>query len=109
MSDPIVVAIIGAAQALLIVLISRLSHRVTQVKRDAAVTRENVANDHPTNLREENDERHAETRGWFKRLERSIGGLHDDNRLLREDHSALAERVHDLEHLEITQPRRKKT
>lgn len=108
MSEPIVVAIIGALQAVLIVLLSRLSHRVTQVKRDAAVTRENVANDHTTNLREESDERHLETRRWFTRLERSIGGIRDDNRIVRTDLSALSTRVHELEQLEITQPRVRK-
>ena len=107
MSEPVVVAIIGALQAVLIVLISRLSHRVTQVKRDAAVTRENVVNDHTTNLRDENDTRHADVRRWFTKLERSIGGIRDDHRITRRDLAAISERLHDLEQLEITQPRRK--
>lgn len=60
-----------------------------------------VENDHETNMRVENDERHHELKSWLRRLDRSVGGVRDDYRLL-------AERVHTLEELEMTQPRSRK-
>lgn len=89
------VAIISAAAAV------RANRKLDGVKRDAAATLEQVANDHPTNMREENDSRHAETKQWFGELRRDLGGIRGDLRLI-------AERVQVLEELEITSPRPRK-
>lgn len=59
----IIIAVIGAVQAVTIALIAR------QGKNTKAV-RDQIVNHHPTqpNFREENDSRHAETRSWFRAL-----------------------------------------
>lgn len=63
MTEPVVVGLISAAALVLVAiigLVGRVSFQVTRVRRDTAVTREQVANDHSTNLREEQDSRHTE-------------------------------------------------
>lgn len=47
----------------------------TRTRHDARAAREQVQNGHSTNLREELDDRHEETRGWFRGLARVVGGL----------------------------------
>lgn len=66
MSEDILVALITtcgvvatATSTVIAVMIGRTSTRVKSIERDAAQTREHVANSHTTNLREESDERHA--------------------------------------------------
>lgn len=110
MSEPVIVALVSAAALVLVAtigLIARVNVQVTRVRRDAAEAKDQVTNDHSKNLRHELDDRHAETRGWFRRLERSIGGIRDDHRLTRIELHDLSERVSSLEHLEITKPRPK--
>lgn len=75
MSDVIVVAVLGAMQAITLTLINRNSKRskrteeaVTEVGKDAKAAKEQVVNNHDTNLREENDKRHSETLRWFSAL-----------------------------------------
>lgn len=66
MSDSVATALISALAAVLVALLSVQNVRLGRIRRDAAETREQVANNHvdehgkPINLREENDERHAE-------------------------------------------------
>lgn len=63
LSEELIAAIIGAAALVLVALIglvARVNVQVGRVRRDTAVTREQVANDHSTNLREEQDSRHEE-------------------------------------------------
>lgn len=111
MSDPVTVAIIGTLGTIIAAFLATQQVKLRRIDRNAREAREQVANDHideagrPINLRVENDERHAETRGWFRRLERSLGGIRDDLRLLRVDHTALAQRVDHLYELETTQPK----
>lgn len=52
--------------------LGRVKTEVGQVKADAAAAREQVENNHDTNLREENDVRHEETRGWIDSVRRLI-------------------------------------
>ncbi len=47
----------------------------TRTRRDARASREQLENNHSSNLREELDERHEETRGWFRGLARVVAGL----------------------------------
>lgn len=108
-SDAVIVASIGALAGIVSAAFAgRANH-------NAKRSREQVENDHSNNFREENDERHAETLEKFKqifdrftRVDRSIGGVRDDIRQQRDDHGDLAERVHDLEKIEMTNPRERK-
>lgn len=93
--DTVVVAAVAAVGSILsTVLAGRANH-------NAKRGRVQVENSHDTNLREENDFRHAETLKRFDRVDSSVGGVRSDVRALRADHSDLAERVHELERLEI--------
>jgi hypothetical protein len=65
-----IVASVVAAVGLVIVAVLG-----SGVRRDARVSREQLENSHSTNLREELDERHEETRGWFRSLARVVAGL----------------------------------
>lgn len=78
MSEPVIIALIGAAGLVLVAIISlvaRISIKVTRVSKDAAETREQVSNNHidddgnPINLREEQDRRHAENKAAIERLD----------------------------------------
>lgn len=69
MTEPVVIALVSAAGLVLVALIGligRVSFQITRVRRDTAITREQVANDHydetgePINLRVEQDDRHTE-------------------------------------------------
>ncbi|ALX67451.1 DUF2746 domain-containing protein [Microbacterium sp. XT11] len=96
MSDAVLVALItGLLGPALVALIT------TGIRRRVKAIQGQVQNDHPTNLREELDDRHDETREWFRELRRDIGGLRQDLRGVRQDHSALAERVHRIEQREV--------
>jgi len=81
----------------------------TRTRHDARRTREQVENDHDTNLRVELDERHKETRGWFSGLARDIGGIREELRGIRSSQQALDRRVQRLEDIEMTDPGRKRT
>lgn len=112
MSEGVVVALIAAGQAVTLGLIGLLSARLGQVKKDAAAARTNsaaarvqVENDHSTNMREENDSRHRETKGWIDELRRAvtgqfatvtrdIGGLREEIRI---DRHTNAQRFNNLE------------
>lgn len=93
MSDPVLIAIVGCIQAVTVAIVGVLAVRIGKVRRDTTATREQVVNHHETNFREENDSRHAETRGWFRDLRRDVGGIREDIRGLRADHRALSRRV----------------
>jgi hypothetical protein len=99
MSDAVIVASIGAfASILSVVLAGRANH-------NAKRSRVQIENDHTDNFREENDRRHKETIGRFGRVDKLLGRVHNSVLQLRSDHSDLAERVHELERIEITNPR----
>lgn len=101
MAPEVLVALITAGQAITLAFIGVLTSRlgkvktaVGEVKADAAAAREQVENNHDTNLREENDSRHAETKGWiddlrsaftgqFATITRDIGGLREEIRIDR--------------------------
>ena len=140
MSESIITTLIGAGQAITLGLLGLLGvwlgkvksnvgavqTDVARVKADAAAARTNsaaarsqVENDHNTNMRVENDSRHAETKGWIDDLRstvtgeirtlrdsvgRDIGGirqeLRDDRRANHDALSALDGRVTTIERKE---------
>lgn len=67
MSEPVLIAIILAMQAILVALIARTDVRLTKIKRATEATKDQIVNHHPEqpNMREENDSRHEETKRWF--------------------------------------------
>lgn len=93
MTDPVLVSLIGFAQAVTVAFVGILAVRLGRVRRDTTATREHVVNDHSTNFRDENDTRHRETLSLFREVRRDIGGLRGDMRGLRDDHRALSTRV----------------
>ncbi|WP_341934711.1 hypothetical protein MRBLWO14_000283 [Microbacterium sp. LWO14-1.2] len=100
MSEAVLIALIGGVQAVTLGVLGILAKRVGSVRRDTsavredtAATREQVVNHHTTNLRVENDSRHAETAGWFREIRRDIGGIREELRGLRTDHRNLSTRV----------------
>lgn len=97
MSESVVIALIGCAQAVTVAIVGVLAVVIGKVRRDTTATREQVVNDHSTNLREENDGRHAETAGWFRELRRDLGGIREEIRGLRRDDRELSRRVTNLE------------
>lgn len=97
MSDPVLISIVGCIQAVTVAIVGVLAVRIGKVRRDTTATREQVVNDHTTNLREENDGRHAETASWFKELRRDLGGIREEIRGLRRDDRALERRVTKIE------------
>lgn len=108
MSEGVLVTIITAGQAIILGLIGLVGIRLGKVKRDVSAARWQVENTHDTNLREENDSRHAETKRWIddltdnftdqiKTLAKDLGGMRAEIRSDRETHRALADRVTHLE------------
>lgn len=100
MSDTVIVALIGLSQAVSLAILGLLAKRVGKVRSDTTATREQVENDHTTNLREENDGRHAETAGWFREIRRDLGGIREEIRGIRSDHRALSGRVDNIQQKE---------
>lgn len=99
MSDPVVVALITSANAIVtLILGAKLSGRVKRVQAQ-------VENDHSTNLREEQDERHAELISNQKHAARDIGGIREEIRGMRKDIRRERERIDDLE--DTLDPRKK--
>lgn len=118
MPPEVLVALIGAGQAITLAFIGVLTSQVGKVKRDAAearsnsaAAREQVENDHRhpdgtvINMREENDSRHAETKEWIDGLRsdfagriatvgQDIGGLREEIRI---DRSANNQRFQTIE------------
>jgi len=88
----VIVALIGALGIVLVALIGVLG---TKINGRLRAVQGQVQNDHPTNLREELDERHAETRQWFwalwRRQDRQDAAIDKLFRLVRDEHDRLDE------------------
>lgn len=67
------VALIAAVAAIVAALVTGFFG--IRTRRDTRATRAQVENDHSTNLRVELDERHEETRSWFRFLARTVAAL----------------------------------
>lgn len=81
MTDTVLTTLITAGQAITLALIGLVGIRLGKVKRDvasskrdAAAARWQVENTHDTNMREENDSRHAETKSWIDALRKHVSG-----------------------------------
>lgn len=105
MSEPVVVALITATSVVLVgvlALVGRVSFQITRVRRDTEVTREQVANDHDTNLRVEQDERHDENAQKLDAILEEVQHLRGSVRKLWERSDRHTDQIHDLE---LTGPR----
>lgn len=87
----IVVATISTAGLIIVALLNlRMSRRVKVIQGQ-------VQNDHQTNLREELDERHTETRSVLGDIRKDIGGLRSEIRAERAERMLLSTKLHNLE------------
>lgn len=68
MSEQITITLILAVQGIIIALIGYAGVRLNKIAKDAKEAKFQVKNAHTTNLREELDTRHDETRKWFSAL-----------------------------------------
>lgn len=87
----IIVATISAAALIVVAVIN------VGLRRRVRAIQGQVQNDHPTNLREELDDRHDETRDWFKDLRRDIGGLREEIRDVRAEQRTQSNRIYTIE------------
>lgn len=110
MSEGVLIALIAAGPGMVTAALGALSLvKVRRIRQDTAATRDQVENNHDTNLREEADERHEENAGLLRQLVttvngvvRDLGGIRAEIRALRDDDADQRERLHDLE---VTQPK----
>lgn len=69
MNDAVLVAVIGALALIIAALIARILPDIRSAKHDAAAAREQVENNHSTNLRVEQDKRHSANTSRLSQLE----------------------------------------
>jgi 5-bromo-4-chloroindolyl phosphate hydrolysis protein len=100
-SDAVLIAIIGAMQALGVAVVYAMQRG--QRKRTEAIRYE-ITNDHEQPLREDMDEKHGAIVRLIQSLSaslrsvvRDVGGIREDIRQLRKDLSHTDERVDELE------------
>ncbi|UCR89238.1 hypothetical protein [Mycetocola spongiae] len=85
-----------------ITLTALVNRRVGRVAKDARSSRAQLENDHQadpsltSNLREDMDEKHAESMGLMKTITKDIGGLRGDIRILHQADQATDERAQTL-------------
>lgn len=94
MTEPVQVALVSfvVGPAILAVMSWMLTRRkIDRIDRNASITRDQVANDHDTNLREEQDSRHQDSTQLLEQIvatqagqSKAIGGIRDTLRLLAE-------------------------
>jgi len=107
-SDAVVVAIITTIGAVLVALLGVQNVRIGRIRKDAAETREQVANNHkdehgnPINLRDEQDERHAEN---AQKLDLIISTQEKHGRAIAKLQASDAEHDDRLDVIENTWPR----
>lgn len=96
------VAVVGAA--VVGIWGKRLDTRIEKFDHVLERVRGQVENSHDTNLRDELDARHKETRRWFDGIRTDVnetrldlGGIRSELRLLRSRDDGLDERVQDVE------------
>ncbi|KZE91172.1 DUF2746 domain-containing protein [Microbacterium sp. TNHR37B] len=102
MSEALLQTIITATATVLVAVVTvqgvRINGRIKRVQHQ-------VENDHSTNLREELDRRHAETRGWFDLINRRL--VAGDERMGRLE-DTLTRHQRELDELEDTVNTRRK-
>ncbi|WP_017793889.1 DUF2746 domain-containing protein [Leucobacter salsicius] len=77
MTEGVWIAIIGAFQAITLLVLQRVVRNTAATKEDTAEVKREVKNDHTTNLREEQDERHDEVMDAMRGMKKDIGRLDD--------------------------------
>lgn len=93
MSDGVWIALLGllgvVATTVGSVMVARINTQLKRIGADAAEARHQTKNSHDENLRDALDRQHDETRKAIdavaadvRRLDTSVGGLHEDVRLL---------------------------
>lgn len=120
----IAVALIAAIGGVAIAVLNRARQHAKVAAENSTVVKNEVKNDHTTNLRDESDERHAEilrelgrvieiqkTHGrQIEGLNTSVGGIRDELRGMREDDRQQREELDEergrIRALEDTQPHR---
>lgn len=75
MSDAVLAAIIGVVGGLLTTYLGIVAKRLGAVTRDVAAVKHEVKNDHSTNLREEQDQRHGENTAKLDQILDVVGWL----------------------------------
>lgn len=103
MEPEVMVALIASAPGILSVVVS------ARANHNAKRARTQVENNHHTNFREENDERHDEVVKSFNSLDSVLSRIHRTLGGLRDDVRANSARIDLLEELEITHPRKRFT
>lgn len=93
-SDAVLTALIASVTTVIVALLNR-------TRQHAKAAREQVENNHSTNLREESDERHTENQTLLKQLALDVGGMRQDMRALTARVDRSDERLFD--HIETTQ------
>lgn len=71
----VIVALITTTQGIVLAVLGIVASRVNRVKADAAAVRDQVQNDHATNMREEADERHRENAGMLRWLVNEVATI----------------------------------
>lgn len=101
MPEPVVSAAIGAVATVVVAAITVFGARL---QRGVTRIRHQVENDHSTNMRVENDERHEEnTRAlqaiWqlLRENRADLGGVREDVRDLQRTAARNRDRIHDIE------------
>lgn len=86
-----------AVQAISLALIGYLSLRIRTVKRDVQTVKHEVKNDHKTNLRDEQDNRHDENKKALAWIGRTLVDVQGDIGWLRDMAIGNRSRIRDLE------------
>lgn len=120
----VAVALITVIGGIAIAVLNRARQHAKVAAENSAVVKNEVKNDHTTNLRDESDERHAEILAEIKSvrevqsnqgrqiagLNKSVGGIRDELRGMRDDNRQVRKELDEergrIRRLEDTQPTR---
>lgn len=101
MTEPVTVAAIGAVATVLVAAVTVFGARL---QRGVTRIRHQVENDHSTNMRVENDERHEENKRALHAIwqllhenRADLGGVREEIRDLHRTAARNRDRIHDIE------------
>lgn len=97
MTEGVWIALIAAGQGIVVGLFALLSVRIGAVKKDVALVKHEVKNDHKTNLRDEQDTRHNENARKLNWLVRAMDGVLGDLEYLTNGYRSNRARIENLE------------
>ncbi len=100
----IVIAVIGAFQAITIALISRNNSKTRRIDSDVQQVKDQIVNHHPKspNFRDENDGRHAETKRWIKDLSDKMDNVTRLTEMLYDGYVSNRRRIQSIEDTQET-------